>query len=148
MLMSAAHKQTIREEVSADKVIFKKDGAVEFRRHYFYTHGMTADAFASRVQDDLRRAGFAARWSAVEDRWAAWPRDSYFRAVGEIELLEKEESMNTEQRARQRRVRIRQVGGDDGYQWCLIIDGVARYSGMTRSEAEWRRKRFIDTGEM
>lgn len=58
--------------------------------------------------------------------------------------------MSAEQQHKQRvrRVRIRQIGGDDGYQWCLIVDGITRYSGMTRREAEWRRKRFIETGEM
>lgn len=55
--------------------------------------------------------------------------------------------MTKEQSARKRRVRIRQVGGDDGYQWCLIVDGVVRYSGMDRREAEWRRRRFIEDGE-
>ena len=51
-----------------------------------------------------------------------------------------------EQRARARRVRIRQVGGDDGYQWCLIIDGKQYIGGMDRREAEWRRTRFIQEG--
>lgn len=53
-----------------------------------------------------------------------------------------------EERARARRVRIRQIGGDDGCQWCLIIDGAVRYSGMTRREAEWRRARFIQEGKL
>lgn len=51
-----------------------------------------------------------------------------------------------EQRARARRVRIRQVGGDDGYQWCLIVDGRQLIGGMDRREAEWRRTRFIQEG--
>ncbi len=51
-----------------------------------------------------------------------------------------------EQRARARRVRIQQVGGDDGYQWCLIIDGRQHIRGMDRREAEWRRARFIQEG--
>ena len=51
-----------------------------------------------------------------------------------------------EQRARMRRVRIRQIGGDDGYQWCLIIDGKQHIHGMDRREAEWRRTRFIQEG--
>ena len=50
-------------------------------------------------------------------------------------------------RARQRRVRIRQVGGDDGYQWCLVIDGRSVMSGMTHSEAKSRRRRFIESGK-
>jgi hypothetical protein len=54
----------------------------------------------------------------------------------------------TEKQARTKRVKIRQIGGDDGYQWNLIIDGIPRYNGMTRDEAQWRRKRFIDNGEI
>lgn len=53
-----------------------------------------------------------------------------------------------ERRARARRVRIRQIGGDDGYQWCLLIDGAVRYAGMTRAEAGWRRTRFVESGEL
>jgi hypothetical protein len=37
-----------------------------------------------------------------------------------------------------RRVRARQIGGDDGYQWCVLVDGRVKWSGMTRREAEWR----------
>lgn len=51
-------------------------------------------------------------------------------------------------RARTKRVRMKQLEGDDGYQYCLIIDGFVRYSGMTRSEASWRRARFIQSGEL
>ena len=52
--------------------------------------------------------------------------------------------MTKEQRKRTKEVRIRQIGGDDGYQWCLLIRGRVAYSGMTRSEASWRRQRYID----
>lgn len=57
-------------------------------------------------------------------------------------------STGADERARARRARIRQIGGDDGYQWCLLIDGVVRYTGMTRAEAGWRRTRFIKSGEL
>lgn len=48
--------------------------------------------------------------------------------------------------SRRKRVRIRQIGGDDGYQWCLLVDGRVAYSGMQQREASWRRSRFIDEG--
>lgn len=38
-----------------------------------------------------------------------------------------------------RRVVTRQVGGDDGYQYALIVDGRILFNGMTRNEACWRR---------
>lgn len=56
--------------------------------------------------------------------------------------------MSKEQAARKKRVRIRQEGGDDGYSWVIRIDGVARYTGMDRREAEWRRTRFIEEGTL
>lgn len=56
--------------------------------------------------------------------------------------------LTPEGKQRFKRVRIRQVNGDDGNCWAIFIDGVARYHGMARGEAEWRRKRFIETGEL
>jgi hypothetical protein len=38
------------------------------------------------------------------------------------------------------RVTTRQIGGDDGYQWCVLIDGRVKWNGMTKSEAQWRAK--------
>lgn len=58
------------------------------------------------------------------------------------------EQLTKEQKARVRRVRIRQIGGDDGFQWNLIIDGTSRMNGMDRREAEHRRKVFIATGDI
>lgn len=37
------------------------------------------------------------------------------------------------------RVRMRQIGGDDGYCWCVLVDGQVKWDGMKRSEAAWRR---------
>lgn len=37
------------------------------------------------------------------------------------------------------RVKIRQIGGDDGYQWNLIIDGRSVLNGMTKREAEYEQ---------
>lgn len=37
-------------------------------------------------------------------------------------------------REAKRRVKYRQIGGDDGYQYCLIIDNRTRFNGMMRSE--------------
>ena len=53
-----------------------------------------------------------------------------------------------EQRARTLRVRIRKDGGDDAYSWAIFILGKMVYSGMDKNEAEWRRRRYIDSGEL
>jgi hypothetical protein len=42
------------------------------------------------------------------------------------------------------RVKIRQVGGDDGYQWTLFVDGQMRRSGMMKMEAEASQRRAAD----
>ena len=38
-----------------------------------------------------------------------------------------------------KRVTMRQVGGDDGYCWAVMVDGVPKWEGMQRGEASWRR---------
>lgn len=35
----------------------------------------------------------------------------------------------------------RQIGGDDGYQYCVLIDGRVKWNGMTRDEARWRAQK-------
>jgi hypothetical protein len=36
---------------------------------------------------------------------------------------------------------MKQIGGDDSYQWCVLIDGRVKWNGMTRGEAKWRVKK-------
>lgn len=38
------------------------------------------------------------------------------------------------------KVTTKQIGGDDGYNWCVLIDGRIKYNGMGRSEALWKAK--------
>lgn len=38
--------------------------------------------------------------------------------------------------------------GDDAYSYALFIRGRVAYSGMSRSEAKWRRDRYVETGEL
>lgn len=54
--------------------------------------------------------------------------------------------LTAEQKVRVKAVKIRQEGGDDGYQWVIRYDGQLGYSGMTRNEAVWRRDRYILQG--
>lgn len=41
----------------------------------------------------------------------------------------------------ERRVTSRQIGGDDGYSWCVLVDGRVKWNGMDRGEAQWRATR-------
>lgn len=52
------------------------------------------------------------------------------------------------QRARKKAARIAKWGGDDAYSWALFIGGRQAYNGMSRSEASWRRDRYVSTGEL
>lgn len=64
------------------------------------------------------------------------------------EEISDEEVPASEKRARTRRVRIAKYEGDDAYSWALFLDGRPVYTGMSRSEAAWRRTRFIDEGSL
>lgn len=62
-----------------EKFSVKKNGDIEIMRSYFYRHNDTAEKFASRTANALRDSKLT--WVRSEDRWAAWPRDSYFVAI-------------------------------------------------------------------
>lgn len=57
-------------------------------------------------------------------------------------------TLNKDQKLRKKTVRIRKYEGDDLYSWALFIDGQVKYNGMSRSEAEWRRDRYIKEGTL
>lgn len=40
--------------------------------------------------------------------------------------------------AKRKRVVARKSGGDDKYSWSVFVDGVEKWDGMCRREAEWR----------
>ena len=43
--------------------------------------------------------------------------------------------------SKQPRVTVKQIGGDDGYQWCVLVDGRVKWNGMSKSEAKWRAEK-------
>lgn len=49
---------------------------------------------------------------------------------------------------RKRHSRIGHFEGDDVYSWALFIDGHPVYTGMSKSEAAWRRKRYIEENKL
>ena len=79
-------KNALREALAgiADRVVFHKDGTFTARRDYFYRHGTTSESFSLACQAALRKAGVAIEQTAVQDRWAPWPRDSYFAATFKV----------------------------------------------------------------
>lgn len=70
------NKKEIREKLlsSFDSVRFKKDGSIEVKRGYFYRHGMTVEGLVKTLLNKYPNA----KVISSTDRWAPWPRDSYF----------------------------------------------------------------------
>jgi hypothetical protein len=70
-------------DLHPDTVICKKDGRVEFRFGFFYTHGRTSEKEAASVSRAIRGSG----WRVVDHQqvWRQWPADSYFQVIVERE---------------------------------------------------------------
>ncbi len=63
-----------------DKVICRKDGSVEMRRGFFYTHGYTSGRWGDDMIDALKAAGVDHGKVESEECWFEWPKDSYWAA--------------------------------------------------------------------
>lgn len=83
-MYTAKEKQAIRAAVQTDQVTFKKDGTVEFKRSYFYRSGMTAESWTTRVTTQLFGHGYTVSDIEAHDKWAAWPKTSYFVATMKV----------------------------------------------------------------
>lgn len=46
-------------------------------------------------------------------------------------------------RAVKRRIKVKQIGGDDGYHYCVIVGGTVRIRGCMRSEAYGHANQMI-----
>lgn len=46
----------------------------------------------------------------------------------------------TARKPRKPKVTCKQIDGDDGYCWCVLIDGRVKWNGMQRGEAQWRAR--------
>lgn len=79
-MLTRKQKQLIRDTIRADKVTFKKDNTIEFKRSYFYRMGASAQSFSDRVVGQLKKVGFEIADVEARDAWAAWPKTSYFIA--------------------------------------------------------------------
>lgn len=79
-MTSAQRKQIanlLSEHLHPDKLIFRKNGQVVLRFGYFYRHGCTTEKYQQAVCQVFPAARFVA--DQCFDRWAPWPRDSYFQ---------------------------------------------------------------------
>ncbi len=66
--------------VYPNKMVCKKDGTVEVKKSFFYTHGQTAEKWAENVKRAILATGFSVEVEGYQD-WNAWPKTSYFVAV-------------------------------------------------------------------
>lgn len=82
-MLTTQEKKTIRDMSIGDKVTFKKDGTIVFRLGFFYRHGNDCDKFANGVLCRLNKRFGEHAFKIVEadERWNAWPKDSYWTAT-------------------------------------------------------------------
>ena len=66
-------------EFYADKIVSKKNGTMEIKHGYFYTFGNSAQKWGDKVM--ASKLSEFCNLVKVENRWAAWPKGSYFVAV-------------------------------------------------------------------
>ena len=78
MAYTSKMMKAIRASMLCDSVRFGRDGVVQFKRSYFYRHGMTAEKFADCVCKQVADMGYVVRGVEAHDKWAAWPKTSYF----------------------------------------------------------------------
>lgn len=57
------------------------------------------------------------------------------------------DDLTADQKDRKKRSFIAKSGGDDAYSWSLFVDDREKYSGMSKSEASWRREKYISQGK-
>lgn len=71
-----AEKKLIKEMLRGpfDSISFHKDGTISGKKGYFYRHGLSTEVLESRILKDFPNAIILSSC----DRWAPWPRDSYF----------------------------------------------------------------------
>ena len=84
-MMTTLSAKTVRQAldkagVNVDRVCTRK-GKVEVKDAYFYTMGRSAELLAAKVERALRMADVQHSLITPENRWAAWPKTSYFVAV-------------------------------------------------------------------
>lgn len=62
--------------------------------------------------------------------------------------VEKSSILTAVEKHRKESSRIAKHEGDDKYSWALFINGRPAYNGMSKSEAEWRRKEYVKKGKL
>ena len=76
-------RKHIRSHINCDKIIFKKDDTVVFKRTFYYRHGMTGTKYGEGIREQLVRENLSDVFElvhAIED-WNNWPKTSYFVAT-------------------------------------------------------------------
>lgn len=82
--LTTQQRKQLRE--TFERVIFKKSGAIECRRGFFYTHGYTSEKFCQKVVETFTALGFRVLIIESYEHWATWPRESYWTVT--VKVLE------------------------------------------------------------
>lgn len=104
-----------------------------------------AKAAAEELLADLNRK--SEKDKAKQDKWKAGAGERKKEASkynAEQQKKRKAEMEEKYGKGMYDRVKIKQLGGDDGYQYNVIVDGRSVMNGLSRSEAEHRRIRVLD----
>lgn len=131
-ILNALH----REIGAPDHLRIGRDGIVRARWGYFYRHGRTVEHFAAGI----RRAFPEGEIVSISDRFAPWPRDSFFEVRFQIVATKPANKIEEGRRFRiGQRVEITGEGRTvHWYKKVGLIRGiVARWLTETTVDVEW-----------
>lgn len=116
----------------------------KFKANGFYVKAKDTAAMMEQIAKTLRRHNKSqvsqAKWKAEAPERKKESQKFYAKsAKANKERIAKEYGEGTANR-----VKIKQIGGDDGYQWNVIVDGHSVMNGLTRQQAEYYRKKEMD----
>jgi hypothetical protein len=67
-------RNRVADAVAPEAMRVKRDGTIEVKWSYFYRHGRTPETYAEQIKAAIPGAEIV----AVADRWAEWPKTSWF----------------------------------------------------------------------
>ncbi len=116
----------------------------KFKANGFYVKAKDKSVMMDQVAKTLRRH------NKSQISQAKWKAEAPERKKASQQFYAKTAKTNKERIAKEygegtaNRVKIKQIGGDDGYQWNVIVDGHSVMNGLTKREAEYYRKKEMD----
>ena len=82
----SCHERENRMLRLLETTILTKPKYYIFTKSFFYTHGYTADGFASAIEKALEKAGLKFEILEAIENWRTWPKDSTWQVVIKLQL--------------------------------------------------------------